>query len=272
MSRIQLIAEQAKHNNAKLLIPYTVAGDPNIATSLSLMHELVAQGADIIELGIPFSDPSSDGPVIQRGVERALSKKTNLTEVFGLALAFRRENKHTPIVLMGYLNPIEIMGYEKFANEMVAAGVDGVLIVDMPPAESEKLSGLLAERDIDLIFLVAPTTTACRSKEIVQCTTGYLYYVSLKGVTGAALTDFDSVTKNITKLRELSDLPIVIGFGIKDADSARAMAELSDGIVIGSALVEKIAQLGDQELHEKSRISQTCEVIGLARQALNDIK
>ena len=145
MSRIQSIVEQAKHNNTKLLIPYMVAGDPNIATSLSLMHELVAQGADIIELGVPFSDPSSDGPVIQRSVERALSKKTSLTAVFGLASAFRRQNKHTPIVLMGYLNPIEIMGYEKFANETLTAGVDGVLIVDMPPAESEKLSGLLAE-------------------------------------------------------------------------------------------------------------------------------
>jgi len=271
MSRIQSIAELAKQNNAKLLIPYVVAGDPNIPTTLSLMHELVAQGADIIELGIPFSDPSSDGLVIQQGVERALVKKTSLTDIFELISAFRRQNLHTPIVLMGYLNPIEIMGYEKFAKGLANVGVDGVLIVDMPPTESGGLSGLLAERNIDLIFLVAPTTSAARCIEIVQCTTGYLYYVSLKGVTGAELTDFDSVTKNIAELRNLSDLPIVIGFGIKDADSARAMGELSDGIVIGSALVLKVSELADQESHEESQISQTCEVIGLARQALNEI-
>lgn len=272
MSLLRQTTEHASAAARKLLIPYLVAGDPNLATTLTLMHELVAQGADVIELGIPFSDPSADGPVIQRGVERSLKNGTSLSSVLQLVTQFRQADAVTPVVLMGYLNPIEIMGYQTFAQAAKQAGVDGVLTVDMPPAESGELTALLRAQDIDTIFLVAPTTSAARAQTIIQQTSGYLYYVSLKGVTGATLTDYDSVTANIETLRKLTDLPIVIGFGIKDAQSASAMALLADGIIIGSALVEQIAKLANQEEHEASAITQAAAVIGIARESINNIK
>ncbi|PCJ28700.1 MAG: tryptophan synthase subunit alpha [SAR86 cluster bacterium] len=271
MSRIKQVAKQASQQGRKLLIPYLVAGDPDLSTTLALMHVLVDQGADIIELGIPFSDPSSDGPVIQRGVERALSKGVTLQNVLNLVAEFRQSNENTPIVLMGYLNPIEIMGYASFVENAASAGVDGVLVVDMPTTESEQLHGLLQEREIDTIYLVAPTTRDERLETICSHTSGYLYYVSLKGVTGAALTDYESVAANIAKLRERSDLPIVIGFGIKDADSAKAMGSLSDGVIIGSALVEQIAKLSDQTNPNETILAQTTDVIKVAREALDSI-
>lgn len=270
MSRLKQITKQAAEQGRKLLIPYLVAGDPNLASTASLMHSLVAAGADIIELGIPFSDPSSDGPVIQRGVERSLVKGTTLQDVLNLVAEFRETNSVTPIVLMGYLNPIEIMGYGSFVEKAAAASIDGVLIVDMPPAESSELHGQLQEQGIDTIYLVAPTTRDERLATICDYSSGYLYYVSLKGVTGAALTDYDSVRASIVKLRGYTDLPIVIGFGIKDADGAAAMGRLSDGVIIGSALVEKIALLADQEVQDASIIEQTTAVIAAAREALDN--
>lgn len=270
MSRIQEITGPARASGHKLLIPYLVAGDPDLSTTLALMHDLVARGADIIELGVPFSDPSSDGPVIQRGVERALATGTSLTDVMQLVRQFRRQDARTPIVLMGYLNPVEIMGYETFADAAVEAGVDGVLLVDMPPAESAELSALLRARQVDLIFLIAPTTSASRAEAIAAQTTGYLYYVSLKGVTGAVLKDHDSVKANIARLRTLTDLPIVIGFGIKDAESASSMAELSDGVIIGSALVEQIEKL-TAKAGGVSRLHDTAAVISIARKAIDNI-
>ena len=272
MGRIQKTAQQAAQQQKKLLIPYLVAGDPNLATSLQLMRQLVLQGADIIELGIPFSDPSSDGPVIQRGVERALAKGTSLSDTLSLVKQFRQENEHTAVVLMGYLNPIEIMGYQRFVDAAKDAGVDGVLIVDMPPAESHDLHSMLQAAAIDTIYLVAPTTRDSRAREIAAHSTGYLYYVSLKGVTGAALTDYDSVRDNIAALRKLTDLPIVIGFGIKDAQGAAAMAACGDGVVIGSALVDKIAELADSETHAETALSASSSIIGLARQAIDKVK
>lgn len=271
MSRIKQLTERAAAEGKKLLIPYLVAGDPNLSTSALLMHELVAQGADIIELGIPFSDPSSDGPVIQRAVERSLANGTSLTDVMNLVSEFRSKDAHTAIVLMGYLNPIEIMGYQEFVAAADAAGVDGVLVVDMPPAESHELNPLLRARDIDSIYLVAPTTSAERAASIAASCSGYLYYVSLKGVTGAALSNYASVSENIDRLRALTDLPIVIGFGIKDAEGASAMASLSDGVIIGSALVEQIAELADQQSHDSASITAAAAVIGLAREAINNI-
>jgi tryptophan synthase alpha chain len=280
MSRIKQTTDRAAAADEKLLIPYLVAGDPDLPTTALLMHDLVSRGADIIELGIPFSDPSSDGPVIQRGVERALAQGTTLQNVLHLVAEFRTRDTMTPVVLMGYLNPIEIMGYQQFVAGAAAAGVDGVLVVDLPPAEAHELNQLLRNQEIDTIFLVAPTTSASRCKDIVEMTSGYLYYVSLKGVTGAALTDYDSVQKNIEALRALTDLPIVVGFGIKDAHSARAMAELSDGVIIGSALVEKIEQLtlqeGQQELQgqggqDAPSLQSVTAPIALIRKALNDI-
>lgn len=271
MSRINKIAEQAAAAKRKLLIPYLVAGDPNLETTSALMHKLVEQGADIIELGIPFSDPSSDGPVIQRGVERALAKGTTLHQVLDLVAKFRETDADTGIVLMGYLNPIEIMGYKTFVETASSCGIDGVLIVDLPPAEADELHGMMREHEIDTVFLVAPTTRAERVASIVEHCSGYLYYVSLKGVTGAALTDFDSVTANINKLRERTELPIVIGFGIKDAESAAAMGRLADGVIIGSALVEKIALMADQIEHGQELLSDTTKVIAEAREALDKL-
>lgn len=271
MSRLKQITDQAAENGRKLLIPYLVAGDPNLASTATLMHSLVTAGADIIELGIPFSDPSSDGPVIQRGVERALARGTTLQDVLELVAEFRQTNTDTPIVLMGYLNPIEIMGYDSFVESAVRSGVDGVLIVDMPPAESSELHGKLQGQGIDTIYLVAPTSREGRLPSICDYSSGYLYYVSLKGVTGAALTDYDSVRSNIARLRGFTDLPIVIGFGIKDAEGAAAMGRLSDGVIIGSALVEKIALLDDRKEQDEQQIEQTTAIIAAAREALNKL-
>lgn len=269
MSRIKKSIEKRLGCGGKLLIPYLVAGDPDCRISLRLMHELVAQGADIIELGVPFSDPSSDGAVIQKGSERALASKTTLQDVLQLVADFRSSDGSTPVVLMGYLNPIEIMGYAVFAERAAAAGVDGVLIVDMPPQESQQLAALLHARHLDTIFLVAPTTTPQRAKMIVKHCTGYLYYVSLKGVSGAAITDTDSIRQNIGQLRDLSDLPIVIGFGIKDEQSAQTMASLSDGVVIGSALVSKIAALTRNGAPDGGILRSTVELIGACRARLD---
>ena len=268
MSRLQNIAKEANSANRKLLIPYLVSGDPDLETSLALMHELVEQGADIIELGFPFSDPASDGPVIQLGVERALAAGVSLNDTLNLVAKFREQNTSTGIVLMGYLNPIEIMGYEQFVHRVQEVGVDGVLVVDMPPSESASLHTQLRAANVDTIYLVAPTTGPDRAASIVKRCSGYLYYVSLKGVTGAALTDHASVTANIAELRILTDLPIVIGFGIKDAESAKAMAEHAEGIIIGSALVEKIGLLSGSSQPE---LSETCSIIGAARAAVDTI-
>jgi tryptophan synthase alpha chain len=268
MSRIREIAASAAAKNKKLLIPYVVAGDPDLATTLDLLHQLVADGADIIELGIPFSDPSSDGPVIQLGVERALAGGITLKQVLELVAKFRETDTHTPVVLMGYLNPIERMGYEAFVDGSAAAGVDGVLVVDMPPAEAEGLRDQLQSRSIDTIFLVAPTTTDARCAQIAASCSGYLYYVSLKGVTGAALLDSESVRLSIERLRGMTQLPIVIGFGIKDADSAKAMGALADGVIIGSALVERVAELGSSSAAE---VTASTAVIREARAALEQL-
>ncbi|HAR90456.1 MAG TPA: tryptophan synthase subunit alpha [Gammaproteobacteria bacterium] len=271
MSRIKSISEAAAAQGRKLLIPYLVAGDPDLAHSLGIMHELVKQGADIIEIGIPFSDPASDGPVIQRSVERALEGGTSLADTLKLVSQFREQDSQTGIVLMGYLNPIEIMGYGQFVAAATEAGIDGVLVVDMPPAESAELRQTLHEANLDTIYLVAPTTSAIRAKAITEVCSGYLYYVSLKGVTGAALTDHESVASSINELRQLTDLPIVIGFGIKDADSAAAMGGLSDGIIIGSALVERIADMSPGKVNEPDLV-RSCEVIGAARAALDGLQ
>ena len=269
MSRIAGCAAAARESGRSLLIPYLVAGDPDLETSLALMVELAAVGADMIELGIPFSDPSADGPAIQRGVERALAAGANLRGVLELARRFREIDGETPLVLMGYLNPIEIMGYAEFAGECALAGVDGVLVVDMPPGEAGDLPALLAARGIDRIFLVSPTTTAERAKEIIEHTSGYLYYVSLKGVTGAALDDRESVAVNIARLRGWTDLPVVIGFGIKDAGTAAAMSELADGVIIGSALVERIARLPPTQSRRPDDVGEVTALIGSVRRALD---
>ena len=269
MNRIDTVVQARLVAGQKVLVPYLVAGDPDLQTSLRLMHALVDAGADVIELGVPFSDPSSDGEVIQKGVERALTNGTSLTDVFNLVAQFRKTDEQTPVVLMGYLNPIEIMGYEKFVQGASQAGVDGVLIVDMPPTESAELGGLLETADISLIFLVAPTTSEARARLIASQCRGYLYYVSLKGVTGASIIDSQSIANNVSLLRTFTDIPIVIGFGIKDSESAAQMGALADGVVIGSALVSKFAEFADQSEIDEAAIANSVALIADARNSLD---
>ena len=269
MSRIQGCFDELRRQGRKALIPYIAAGDPDLPTTLALMHALVDCGADIIELGIPFSDPSADGPVIQRAVERALARGTSLRDVLALVADFRKENDSTPVVLMGYLNPIECLGYQAFADAAVQAGVDGVLTVDMPPEESHELKQVLDAAGLDSIFLVAPTTREERARNICRQSSGYVYYVSLKGVTGAANLDVDDVAEHLAKLRGYTDLPIGVGFGIKDAASAARIAGIADAVVVGSALVSRVAELKPQEGYGREELVTRISLIRDMREAMD---
>jgi tryptophan synthase alpha chain len=240
MSRIAATFADLKQNNRKALIPFITAGDPDPALAVPLMHALAKAGADVIELGVPFSDPMADGPTIQRASERALKHGVSLKSVLGFVTEFRKTNGSTPVVLMGYANPIEAMGHEGFANAALAAGVDGVLVVDYPPQEAAQFSQLLEQRKIDAIFLLSPTSTELRIKEVARYARGYVYYVSLRGVTGAANLDVADVAKKLPDIRAHIKLPIGVGFGIRDADTARAVAQIADAVVIGSRLVQEI--------------------------------
>ena len=274
MNRLEAFCRQAKADGRKLLVPYLVAGDPDLDTTLGLMQELVRQGADIIELGFPFSDPTSDGPVIQAAAARALAAGTGLKDCLDLVSRFRSSDTQTPVVLMGYLNPVETMGHTPFADRCFEAGVDGVLIVDMPPLEAHSLKQELNRQAIDSVFLVAPTTFEARLEGIISRCSGYLYYVSLKGVTGAALGDTAAIGEKLEALRARTDLPIVIGFGIKDPAGAAAMAGIADGVVVGSALVGKIAELGGsgpRQGIEDSQIKRATAMIGRIRKAIDSI-
>jgi tryptophan synthase alpha chain len=244
VSRIASCMQQLKAANRKALVPYIVAGDPDYATTLATLHALVKAGADILEIGVPFSDPMAEGPVIQKGHERALASGMSLKTVLELVREFRSSDSKTPVVLMGYANPVERMGYAAFADAAVAAGVDGLLTVDMPPEEAADLNRELKRVSIDNIFLLAPTTTDVRAQQICNMATGYLYYVSLKGVTGAGHLDTSEVRAKLAQFRGYTDLPLCVGFGIKDAASARAVAETADGVVVGSVLVDAMARDG----------------------------
>jgi len=243
MSRIPQTFNSLQTRGAKALIPFITAGDPNPAATLPLLHELVGAGADIIELGVPFSDPMADGPVIQRASERALAHGVTLSSVLEMVHAFRHENRHTPIVLMGYLNPIEIIGYEKIAHEAASAGVDGILTVDLPPEEAAPWLIATQAAEIDPIFLLAPTSNAERIAAINRVARGFVYYVSLKGVTGAAHLDINTVADKIAEIRQTIKLPIGVGFGIRDAAAAAVMAQIADAVIVGSAVVSRIENL-----------------------------
>lgn len=269
MSRIAGRFETLKAQGRKALIPYLTAGDPDRETTLALMHALVANGADIIELGFPFTDPTSDGPVIQRAVERALASGTSLRDVLTIVSRFREEDDSTPVVLMGYLNPVECMGYQAFADAAVKAGVDGVLIVDMPPEESHDLKAVIDKTDLDCIFLVAPTTSDERAKLICGQSSGYVYYVSLKGVTGAGNLDIDSVTSNLARVRANTDLPVGVGFGIKDADNARKIAGVADAVVVGSALINTIAELEQGQHYSREALQSHTTLLKAMRDAMD---
>jgi tryptophan synthase alpha chain len=240
MSRLSNVFESLKQNKRKAFIPFITAGDSGVENTYDLMNSLVENGASIIELGVPFSDPMADGPVIARSHTRAVSDGVSLNDVLSLVRRFRQKNTYTPIVLMGYLNPIEIFGYEEFANQAIESGVDGVLVVDMPPEEAQDLKVLLDNVGVDLIFLVAPTTNDERLKLLSGLASGYVYYVSLKGVTGAGNLDIDSVNMNLKRIKKYIDLPVGVGFGIKDADSARAVSKSADAVIVGSSIVSFI--------------------------------
>jgi len=246
MNRLNSCFEKLGADKRKALIPFITAGDPNPAFTEPMMHALVDAGADIIELGIPFSDPMADGPVIQRASERALAAGTSLEEVLNIVKSFRATNQTTPIVLMGYLNPVEIMGYERFAKKAQIVGVDGILIVDLPPEEMGEFQPLLQAHDIEPIFLVAPTTTSERIKIIAEKSAGYLYYVSIKGVTGSANLDVSAVADKVAEIRQHTNLPIGVGFGIKNAETAAKIAKVSDAVIVGSAIVKQI-ETGNQD-------------------------
>lgn len=269
MSRLTACLNAIKQAGRKAVVPYLVAGDPDRDTTVALMHQLVTDGADAIELGMPFSDPSSDGAIIQLGAERALRQGTNLDTVFSIVAEFRQRDQHTPVVLMGYLNPLEIMGYDDFVNKAADAGVDGLLIVDMPVSEARSMLALTRARELDIIFLVAPTTIESRLASICEHSSGYIYYVSLKGVTGAAISDTADIAQRVAVLRERTSLPVIVGFGIKDTDSALAMAAISDGVIVGSALVSKIGGLTDSGRRDAGAVAECTTLIRQIRQALD---
>ncbi|SFM10658.1 tryptophan synthase subunit alpha [Nitrosomonas communis] len=240
MNRITSTFSNLKAQNKKALIPFITAGDPEPKMTVMLMHALVQAGADIIELGIPFSDPMADGPTIQRSSERALHYHVGLTDVLTMVTEFRKTNSVTPVILMGYANPIEAMGHGNFAMAAKKAGVDGVLIVDYPPEECEEWVQQLQDQKIDPIFLLSPTTPKRRVEKVAKLAKGYVYYVSLKGVTGASHLNLVDVSNKLAEVRSLISIPIGVGFGIRDSVAARAVAELADAVVVGSRIIEEI--------------------------------
>lgn len=248
MSRIQTAFDRLAQQNRKALIPFITAGDPQPALTVPLMHALVAAGADVIELGVPFSDPMADGPTIQRASERALKNGMTLNGVLDMVAEFRKQDAATPVVLMGYGNPIEAMGWETFARRCAEVGVDGALTVDFPPEESHEAFEHLQRHGIDPIFLLAPTTKEARIEQVASLARGYVYYVSLKGVTGAGNLDLSAIAQKLPQLRKHIKLPIGVGFGIRDADTAHAVAQLCDGVVVGSRIVQEIENSGEQDV------------------------
>ncbi|MBP6654509.1 MAG: tryptophan synthase subunit alpha [Propionivibrio sp.] len=251
MSKIQATFERLQAQGRKALIPFITAGDPDPALTVPLMHSLVDAGADIIELGVPFSDPMADGPTIQRASERALLKGVSLRQVLGMVANFRADNNETPVVLMGYANPIEAMGVEKFAAAAFDAGVDGVLVVDYPPEESADFAKAMNANALDPIFLLAPTSTEKRIAQVAELASGYVYYVSLKGVTGSAALDVQSVAARIPEIHAATGIPVGVGFGIRDAATAGAVAKIADAVVVGSRIIEEIEQSTDETVCDR---------------------
>lgn len=241
MNRLEITFNQLQSNRRKVLVSYIVAGDPNQEITVDAMHALVSGGTNIIELGIAFSDPSAEGPTIQKAHERALVTNTSLANIFAMVRDFRANNTETPIVLMGYANPIEWMGYETFAMQASEAGVDAVLIVDLPAEESQLFNEQLQCHQLNNVYLLAPTSSLERIKNTCKIANGFIYYVSLKGVTGSGDLDTEEVIEKLATIKRYTSLPICVGFGIKNADNAKAIATHADGIVVGSALVELMA-------------------------------
>jgi tryptophan synthase alpha chain len=242
MSKIQATFERLQAQGRKALIPFITAGDPDPELTVPLMHTLVEAGADIIELGVPFSDPMADGPTIQRASERALKKGVSLRQVLTMVANFRADDSETPVVLMGYANPIEAMGLETFSSAAFGAGVDGVLVVDYPPEESIEFAQAMRMHALDPIFLLAPTSDEARISQVGALASGYVYYVSLKGVTGSAALNVAEVAARIPDIRAATGVPVGVGFGIRDAATAGAVASIADAVVVGSRIIEEIEQ------------------------------
>jgi tryptophan synthase alpha chain len=266
MNRIDKRFAELKAQGRRALIPYITAGDPAPQYTVGFMHALVEAGADVIELGVPFSDPMADGPVIQKACERALQHKVRLAHLFEMVREFRQTDGDTPVVLMGYLNPVERIGLEAFADQAAAAGVDGVLTVDMPPEEADEFGPILKQRGLASIFLVAPTTSRERAATICAHGEGYLYYVALKGVTGAATLNAADVAEHLAPLRGLTELPLCVGFGIRDGASAAEVGKVADGVIVGSALVSRIA---DNAERPEAIADELKAVLSEMRQALD---
>lgn len=266
MNRIDQRFAELKSQGRRALIPYITAGDPSPEYTVGFMHALVEAGADVIELGVPFSDPMADGPVIQKACERALKHGVRLSYLFEMVREFRQTDTSTPVVLMGYLNPMERIGLAAFAEQAAAAGVDGVLAVDMPPEEAEELGPLLKSHGLASIFLVAPTTSEERAATICAHGEGYLYYVSLKGVTGSAILNAADVAEHLAPLRRMTDLPLCVGFGIRDGASAAEVGKVADGVIVGSALVGRIAANAETP---EAIPAELKAVLGEMRQALD---
>ncbi len=267
MSRIDTCFSKAESDHRKLLITYLMSGDPSIEDSLALMHAMVAAGADIIELGMPFSDPQADGPVVQAASQRVLEAGVRLPQVFQLARSFRERDSLTPLVLMGYANPIEIAGYEAFSEQAAEAGIDGVITVDMPPEEAGSLCEAFAKRKIDPIFLLSPTTPDSRVQTVCEKGGGFIYYVSLKGVTGSSKLDAAEVADKVARIKNLSDLPVGVGFGISDAESAGNISRVADAVIVGSALVKRIEEYGR---NPERMIEKVTELVSGMRSAIDN--
>jgi len=267
VSRIRERFDDLRKRGRKALIPFVTGGDPDPSVTVPLLHSLVAAGADIVELGVPFSDPMADGPVIQRASERALVKHVNLHRVLSMVREFRERDKDTPVILMGYLNPYEVMGYEKSAESAAEVGVDGILTVDLPPEEAEAFVSALREYGLDPIFLVAPTSDQRRVARICQWASGFVYYVALKGVTGSSHLDVESVARKVTAIKAQTDLPVGVGFGIRDAAAAAQIGRVSDAVVVGSALVQRIESLGD---HQEKILESVSALVREMREALDE--
>ena len=269
MSRITGVFEDAKVQGRRLLIPYLMAGDPNPEQTVALMHALVDAGADLLELGLPFSDPIADGPAIQAACERALGAGMNTAGALEILRRFRERDVATPVILMGYLNPILALGAGAFAERAAAAGADGVITVDLPPEEGGVYLQALTAAGLDPVFLVAPTTDESRRRTICTQARGFVYYVSLKGVTGAASLDVEDVGRRVAQLREVTDLPVAVGFGVSSPSSAAALAKVADAVVVGSALVKRVAELGRQPERMREDVARWLREMRLAIDAVS---
>lgn len=267
MSRIKAVLSTLAEQKKKGLIPFITAGDPAPDLTVPLMHALVAGGADIIELGVPFSDPMADGPVIQRASERALAQGVGMRHVLQFVTEFRSTNQSTPVVLMGYANPIERMGARAFVEAAKQAGVDGVLVVDYPPEECEDFAVLMKENGLDPIFLLAPTSTDERIEQVGKVASGYVYYVSLKGVTGSGHLDLDAVAEKIPAIKKHVKVPVGVGFGIRDGATAKAIGSVSDAVVIGSRIIQEL-----ENTPRENAVQAVQTFIAGIRSALDEIR